>query len=232
MKSTLIFLHGGPGFRDYLRPYFAQLEKSFECIFYDQIRGPSITIHDQENELDSLVQKSASQVVLVGHSWGGVLATHYAATHEDKLAGLVLISTGLSAKQWRDDFRAELVNLGLADSPLEEIFLTPDERELGKTLLEATGESFSEETFDSLFTTYLSNYDLTESFRSLRLPILNIFGEKDVRFPLRVAKSFQKLNGEVVELELPNAGHFPFLLAENRQKIIEHIEKYFGRKAR
>jgi len=227
MASTLIFLHGGPGFKDYLKPYFTQLEKRFKCIFYDQIRGPKVTIQDQINELHSLVLNSPNKAVLIGHSWGGVLATKYASAYEDQLAGLVLMSTGLNASHWRDEFRAELKNLGLVDASLEEIFLTPIELEFGKPVLDATGESFSEETFDHIFSTYLSNYDLTKDFQNLQIPVLNIFGEKDVRFPLRVTRSFQKLKKDVIELELPNTGHFPFLLIENRKKIAELIEENF-----
>lgn len=228
MTSTLIFLHGGPGFKDYLKPYFTQLEKKFNCIFYDQIRGPKVTIDAQISELHSLVLKSSQQVILIGHSWGGVLATKYASEHEDKLAGLVLMSTGLNSSQWRDEFRAELKNLGLEDASPEEIFLTPAELEVGKPVLDATGESFSEETFDNIFSTYLSNYDLTNEFQNLQIPVLNIFGEKDVRFPKRVAKSIKSLKRDVIELELANTGHFPFLLIENREKIAELIEKKFA----
>lgn len=228
MTPTLIFLHGGPGFKDYLKPYFLQLEKRFNCIFYDQIRGPEVTIDDQVNELHSLVQQSSSKVVLIGHSWGGVLATKYASTYEDNLAGLVLMSTGLKASQWSDEFRAELNNLGLEDAPPEKIFLTPSELEFGKPLLDATWEGFSEETFDHIFSTYLNNYDLTEAFQGLHVPVLNIFGEKDVRFPLRVTKSLKQLKKDVVELEILNAGHFPFLLIENRKKITDLIEEIFA----
>lgn len=228
MAPTFIFLHGGPGFKDYLRPYFTQLEKRFECIFYDQIRGSKVTIQDQVNELHSHVLKAAKKVVLIGHSWGGVLATKYASVHEDKLAGLVLMSTGLNALQWREEFRTELKNLGLEDASPEEIFLTPAELDLGKPVLKTTTESFSEETFDNIFSTYLSNYDLTKAFQDLQIPVLNIFGEKDVRFPLRVSKSFQKMKKDVIELELPNTGHFPFLLIENRKKIAALIEKNFA----
>lgn len=228
VKCTLIFLHGGPGFRDYLKPYFTQLEKSFRCVFYDQLRGPEVTIQDLVSELHSVVQKSSDKVVLVGHSWGGVLAVKYASVYEDKLAGLVLMSTGLKASQWRDEFRKELHDLALEDASPEEIFLTPPEVEVGKPVLDMTWESFSEETFDSLFSTYLSNYDLTENFQNLQIPILNIFGEKDVRFPLRVTKSFKKLKENVIELELPNTGHFPFLSVENQKKITNLIEENFA----
>lgn len=227
MKPVLIFLHGGPGFRDYLRPYFTELEKKFNCIFYDQSRGPKITIQDQLNELHALVQKTATKVVLIGHSWGGVLATAYASIHQDRLAGLVLMSTGLKASHWRDEFRAELRSHGLEDAPPEKIFLTPLEYELGKSLLEGIEESFSEETFDHLYSTYLKNYDLTDSFKKLRIPIINIFGKNDIRFPLRVTKFLRQLKTDITEIELPNTGHFPFLLADNRKEIAELIEKYF-----
>ncbi|HEX7675979.1 MAG TPA: alpha/beta hydrolase [Bdellovibrio sp.] len=228
MSCTLIFLHGGPGFRDYLRPYFTQLEKRFECVFYDQVRGTAVTMQDMVSELHSVVQKASNKVVLVGHSWGGVLATQYASIHEDKLTGLVLMSTGLKASQWRDEFRAELRNLGLEDAPPEKIFLTLPELDIGRPLLDATWESFSEETFDHLFSTYLSNYDLTENFRKLQIPVLNIFGERDVRFPLRVTTSFKQIKKDIIELELPNTGHFPFLLPENRTQISKLIEETFG----
>jgi pimeloyl-ACP methyl ester carboxylesterase len=228
MKSTLIFLHGGPGFSDYLKPYFTELETKFDCIFYDQVRGPLVTLREQMSELHSLVLKSRNKVVLIGHSWGGVLATNYASTYEEKLAGLVLMSTGLNALQWRDEFRAELKNLGLENASPEEIFLAPAEREIGKLLLVSVEQTFSEETFDHIFSTYLNTYDLTKNLQRLQIPVLNIFGANDVRFPLRVARSFRKIKKDVIELELPNTGHFPFLLIENRKKISKLIIENFA----
>lgn len=228
MTSTLIFLHGGPGFNDYLKPYFIELEKKFRCIFYDQMRGPEITMRDLVNELHALVLSCSGKVVLIGHSWGGVLAIEYATTHEEKLAGLILMSTGLNSSQWRDDFRVELKSLGLEEASPEEIFFTFHESEHGKPFLNSMAESFSEETFDNVFSTYLSSYDLTKAFQNLKIPILNIFGEKDVRFPLRVTRAFKTINPEVSELELPDTGHFPFLLSENREKIVDLIEKNFA----
>lgn len=44
MKTNLIFLHGGPGFKDYLKDYFVELSNDFECIFYDQSRGNTVGI--------------------------------------------------------------------------------------------------------------------------------------------------------------------------------------------
>ena len=228
MSLTFIFLHGGPGFKDYLEPYFNSLEKKFTCVFYDQVRGSKVQIKDQVDQLNDFVQESASRVVLVGHSWGGVLATQYASLYSEKLAGLVLISTGLNTTQWKDEFRAELKSLDLEDAPPENIFLTSKELELGKPLLDSTWEGFSEETFDSLDASFLGDYDLTNVLAKLHIPILNVYGQKDIRFPTRVAKSFRKYNRNLTDLEISDAGHFPFLLKENRDKIIKLIETTFA----
>lgn len=49
-KHTIIFIHGGPGFKDYLKPYFNELENEFKCIFYNQKRGSKVRIEDLINE--------------------------------------------------------------------------------------------------------------------------------------------------------------------------------------
>jgi proline iminopeptidase len=228
MYPTLIFLHGGPGFRDYLRPYFSSLEDRFKCVFFDQTRGASVEIHHLLEQLDGIVNAESGKVVLIGHSWGGVLGTEYASRYEEKLAGLVLISTGLKASQWKEEFRLELKNLSLEDAPPEKIFLIPAEEELGRPLLDSTWSSFSGETFDNLNATYLSNYDLTLKIAHIKIPILNIFGENDVRFPTRVTKTFRTLNDRIVDCEISKAGHFPFLLDSNKKKIIKLIDQIFS----
>ena len=45
-KHTIIFLHGGPGFKDYLKPYFNPLDSEFKCVFYDQKRGSEVGIEE------------------------------------------------------------------------------------------------------------------------------------------------------------------------------------------
>ncbi len=227
MSPTLIFLHGGPGFRDYLKPYFSSLDEYFRCVFFDQVRGDSIKIEDQLTQLDQIIKSENNQVVLIGHSWGGVLATAFASHCPEKLAGLVLISTGLKASHWKDEFRNELKNLNLEDATPEQIFLTSEELETGRALLDSAWIEFSVETFDSLNSTYLQDYDLTGTLSNLTIPILNIFGQNDVRFPKRVTKSFSKNNSRVIDLEILGAGHFPFLLESNRKKITENIHRLF-----
>jgi len=190
MKATLIFLHGGPGFKDYLSPFFADLKDSFRCTFYDQHRGPNVTLEDLILQLDEFVSSSQGRVVLVGHSWGGVLGVEYASRRPEKVSGLVLMCTGLSHVQWFDEYHRELEEKGLSDASMEDIFLSSDERDVGVPFMETVGQTFSAETFERLNDRYLKTYDLTGVISALQIPILNIYGQMDVRFSTRVTKSF------------------------------------------
>ena len=178
-------------------------------------------------QLDVIVAGHKSPVILAGHSWGAVLGIEYAAGNSKKVAGLATMCSGLSHEHWFTEYQKEKERLGLLSASPKEIFLAPNERVEGKALLDSSWETFSEETFESLNLNYLSNYDLTKSFSNLQMPILNIFGEMDVRFPPKVTKSFAKHNPNVVDLEVKGAGHFPFLQQSQRVQIHQAMRNVF-----
>jgi pimeloyl-ACP methyl ester carboxylesterase len=227
MKPTIIFLHGGPGFKDYLKPFFEELNDSFECVFYDQVHGPKIKIEDMISQLDEIVSSISGKIILLGHSWGAVLATEYAGRNQSKLSGLVLMSTGLNHKHWKDEYHKELEDLGLQDAEPEQIFLTPEEIETGETILDKTWDTFSEETFISIKQSYLDNYDVTPLLKSLKIPVISIYGEKDVRFPARVSRTFRSVKNDIVDFQISNAGHFPFLLNVGKMQIYKILKENF-----
>lgn len=229
VKPVLIFLHGGPGFKDYLQRYFRELSHTFECVFYDQLRGPEVSVSSQIAQLNEIVTRfKGNPIILVGHSWGGILAVEYLLRNPGIISGLAMISAGLTCKHWFDEYYKELNNLGLDHAAPEDIYLTPDELELGVPLLKSCWETFSEETFRSIEENYVKCFDLIEGFSSLALPILNVFGEKDIRFPARVLRGFDRLNCRVANLEIPGAGHFPFLHEYNKNKIHDALIKAFN----
>lgn len=224
MKKTIIFLHGGPGLKDYLKPYFSDLNSYFNCIFYDQIQGSKILLQDQLNELDQKVLSLSGDVYLVGHSWGGVLAANYVIRYPNKIKALVLMCTGLNFEVWTKAFHEELKKLGLEEATPEDIFLSAYEKEIGKSFLDNSWNGFSEETFDHLFKTYLEIYNIEKEFAELQIPIINIFAEKDVRFPAKIARTIADLNSNVKNFEISKAGHFPFLLPENREQVFNILK--------
>ena len=99
----IIVLHGGPDFDiAYLLPEFDRLADSFHLIYYDQRgRGKSAAgVEPQDVSLASEVEDlelvrrhfQADPVVVLGHSWGAVLALEYALRNPHQIAGLILMN--------------------------------------------------------------------------------------------------------------------------------------------
>jgi proline iminopeptidase len=90
--DPIVFLHRGPGIRatDYDHRFYRQSARDgFRVYLFDQAgsglsdRFPHATDYTVERFVADLEeirkQIGADQMVLIGHSWGGTLAAHYAA---------------------------------------------------------------------------------------------------------------------------------------------------------
>ena len=221
-KHTLIFLHGGPGFTDYLAPFFGDMRDEVSVIFFDQMKGPEVSIDHLVEQLDELVMAQNQDIVLIGHSWGATLALEYTKRFERKVSKLIIMSSGLNFRHWKTEFAQEKELRGLIDAPPEMIFLSQSERKDWSHFLDKCWDTFSGETFDSLFSNYISTHDLSETFTNLSIPILGIYGVDDVRFPSRIASELAILNPNFKLHKISDAGHFPFLL-ENHRKDVKNI---------
>ena len=93
-----LLLHGGPGLSDYLEPLANELDGLFPIARYQQ-RGiaPSVTSGDRnvgrhvEDAVAILDALGWERALVIGHSWGGHLAMHFAVAHPERLQGLVAI---------------------------------------------------------------------------------------------------------------------------------------------
>ncbi len=111
--APLLVVHGGPGFsHDYLLPLEA-LGRDRAVIFYDQLDcgksdKPGAPANWQVSRfVDEIRALSTSlglnRYHLLGHSWGGLLASEYAAIDSRRLLSCVLASPLISAPQWVAD---------------------------------------------------------------------------------------------------------------------------------
>jgi proline iminopeptidase len=112
-NPTLLVLHGGPGadFR-LLRPLRALSDRYF-VVMWDQ-HGAGLserTSHSRDLVLDSFDEEIAAvqatfaparKVTLIGHSFGGAIATRYAARHPGAVERLILIEAGPLTQYARD----------------------------------------------------------------------------------------------------------------------------------
>jgi pimeloyl-ACP methyl ester carboxylesterase len=96
--SPALLLHGGPGLSDYLGSLADELDGVVTTARYQQ-RGiePSLTDGDRTVErhvadvVDVLDALSWEKALIVGHSWGGHLALHFAVAHPQRTRMAVAI---------------------------------------------------------------------------------------------------------------------------------------------
>lgn len=220
---NIIFLHGGPGFSNYLEPFFKNIDESVNAVFYDQLKSESVSIDALVGQLDDYVNTLTGPTYIVGHSWGATLGLEYVARFEGKISGFILMSSGLNFNHWKIEFDLEKERRGLTTAPPEMIFLAKEERVDWSGFLEGMWDTFSDETFHSLYDGYIASHDLTSQFSKLKIPVLVIFGSEDVRFCPRVAKTLSQYNQNAELFEVVGAGHFPFLLASHREIVFDKI---------
>lgn len=105
---SVIFLHGGPG--GYIHSSIIELMKDvalkgYDVYLYDQIgsglsdrlpRPKDYSFEKHLENLDEIINRQikANKVILIGHSYGGILAAHFAAANPEKVAALIFSSPG------------------------------------------------------------------------------------------------------------------------------------------
>lgn len=101
--TSVIVLHGGPDFdQSYLLPELDRLSDAFHLIYYDQRgRGRSaVGVKPEDVTLDSDIADmekvrryfKLDSVVLLGHSWGTVLALEYAVRYPQQVSRMILMN--------------------------------------------------------------------------------------------------------------------------------------------
>lgn len=119
-RPTLVLLHGGPGFdHSSFKPAFSGLAEVAQVVYLDHRgngrseRGPQArwTLDDWADDLRSFCDAlGLERPVVLGQSFGGMVAMAYAARHPAHPGGLVLSST--TAKTRLDRVLAAFERLG------------------------------------------------------------------------------------------------------------------------
>jgi proline iminopeptidase len=117
--TAIIVLHGGPDFdHSYLLPELDRLSDSYRLIYYDQrgrgrsadgVKPEDVTLASDIAEIEKIRQYyHLDSVVLLGHSWGTVLALEYALRYPGRVSHLILMNPAPAStddyKQLRNDW--------------------------------------------------------------------------------------------------------------------------------
>lgn len=97
----IVLLHGGPGAtHHYFHPFFSRARDFARIIYYDQrgcgisgyCPGSGYTVSQAVEDLENLRRAlKIEKWVVVGHSYGGLLAQAYSLRYPESLSGLILV---------------------------------------------------------------------------------------------------------------------------------------------
>lgn len=237
-KTPLLLLHGGPGGRSCVFSVLAGLATDRQVILYDQLgSGRSDRPNDLGlwrtdrfvEELDA-VRKALGlrDVHILGHSWGGTLATEYLLTKgQQGVRSVILSSPLISTPRWLADTRRLRTTLPdavqstlnkceaveTADDPacvaandiFEEHFVRG--AKALPAIPECEGVTGGDEVYRHMWgageftsTGLLRDYDRTDRLGELKLPVLFLSGRHDEAAPETIADFGRRVPGAKVRV--------------------------------
>jgi len=197
----VVFLHGWQQDKKSLTPLVPYLYKKYRLYFLDlpgfgksAYPGDDFTSRDYAREVvDWMAEKKLRKPFLVGHSFGGKVASLVAAEQPKLISGLILISSaGLPEKKlFYPVSRLVPQRVKKMAAPL---LASSDYKNAGKML--------------PVFKNVVKE-DLLVVWPKIRIPTLVIWGEKDEELPVDQAFTIHNLiKGSL--LKIVEGGHFPF----------------------
>ena len=116
--TAIIVLHGGPDFdHSYLVPDLDRLSDSFHLIYHDQrgrgrsadrVQPEDVTLASDIADIEKVRQYfHLDSVVLLGHSWGTVLALEYALRYPQRVSRKILLNPAPASTQDYKQLRKE-----------------------------------------------------------------------------------------------------------------------------
>ncbi|MCH7577683.1 MAG: alpha/beta fold hydrolase [Chloroflexi bacterium] len=253
----LIVHHGGPGLdQTVIAPHLSALAQHLQLSCYDHRgsgrsavpRGPDPYKIDRfVGDLDALTKAlEVRPFALLGHSFGGIVALHFALAHPELLTHLILVCAPASHDFIRDVEEAlpsQLEQEALAElssfqesEPSDHIMrrslelLAPiyfhDPARVSELGLDSV--QFSPET--QAVWESLEGFDLRPRLSEIQVPTLVIAGASDLSVtPERARETADALpHGKLLVIE--NSGHYPFI--EQPEAFLSGVLRFLGMKVK
>jgi L-proline amide hydrolase len=267
-QPTVVVLHGGPGAtHDYLLPLEALAAPGRAVVLYDQVGSgrsshlpdapsSSWTVNRFLDELDQLLDELGIREnhVLLGQSWGGILAAEHAVRRPAGLKGLIIANSPASMPLWMraaeelrsalpEDVQRTLVSheaAGTTDSPeyVEAMHVYyrrhvcrtdpwPAELEATLAAIDADPTVYHTMNGPSEFhvTGSLRDWSVIDRLHSIAAPTLVITGRYDEATPETVRPFLERIP-RVRGAVLPHSSHMPHL--EEPERFRHLVQTYLA----
>jgi len=245
--TPIVLLSGGPGFNvDYMLPVGDFLPADYQRIFLEQrgtgrslaasLSPESMTLQTVVEDLEALRQHlKQDRLLLLGHSWGGMLAMAYAVAHPERVDRLILIGSGGPTLEFAQRF-SDNIDTRLRPEDIEarsywqaavKNGVDRDKAALEETraivpgyffdrkkaLAFAAGLKDGELHSDAnrmLFTDLAKRYDLRAGLKKLDRPVLIVQGHQDPGGDKTAEDIHALIPGSTLSY-INKSGHFPWL---------------------
>lgn len=256
--DPLVILHGGPGLsHDYLVSHLKFLDDRHQLIFYDQrasgnspmdVSPESLTIESFVSDIEAVRSfLGIEKMTLLGHSWGGLLAMHYAASFPGRVLRMILVDSAppnsrLDEKNFQtrakrlageDAEKIDSIAESEAFHQLEPeavrsyLMLSEKARFFNPELISELSMKIDREKIEKLIwvgqvmNPGLADYDIEAKLKGIDCPCLIVHGDYDP-IPLESAEIIHRSiqGSELVVIE--DCGHFPFIESPKRfSRVVE-----------
>jgi len=259
--GTILCLHGGPGgTHDYMLPLADLAQRGYRVVFYDQLGcGKSelpknVTLFTVERAVEEVegIRRALGlgKVILLGSSWGGMLAIAYALKYQKNLKSIVTIGglasvplTTAEMDRMKRELPAEIVEI-LTRYEQEGDFENPEylkavqvfyrqhlcrlpewPKELLYTMEHTSRPVYHTMNGPNEFTTIgnIRYWDATSQLHKIRVPTLVMGGRYDEVSP-KVARSIHKGIKRSKLVTFRNSSHLPFW--EEREKFMGVVRRF------
>jgi len=254
--EALIALHGGPAAAGDVAPLARELGRQWHVLepFQRGSGGSPLTVATHVQDLNDLLEERCGgrRPVLVGHSWGAMLALAYAAEHPTASAGLVLIGCGSFSAAARAEFEARLeARLSPRDvaclSELERTESDADRRlaAVGRLMtrvfghdIEAAGEETGAVDAAAHEQTWADMMRLQDTgtypaaFAAISVPVLMLHGKQDPHPGRLTSRDLRAYIPQLEYQELPGCGHSPWLERQARRAFFDMMRAWIEERFR
>ncbi len=250
--ETVIVLHGGPAAAGDAAPLARELGKRWHVFepFQRGSGGRPLTVATHVQDLNDLIRErwTGRPPVLVGHSWGAMLALAYAADHPTTPTALVLIGCGTFSPAARAEFEARLeTRLTAADrasiAHINQTETDPDRRlaALGRLMTRVYGHDVEEPADDGPMVDDLAHEQTwadmlrrqrdgtyPAAFAAIAVPVLMLHGDVDPHPGRMTGEDLRRFIPQLEYQALSKCGHSPWLERQARQTFFETLDAWLA----
>jgi pimeloyl-ACP methyl ester carboxylesterase len=230
----IILLHGGPGAPGEIAPIGRELADSFRLVepFQRSSGAKPLTVAGHVADLHDLVTARGTdrKPILIGFSWGAMLALAYAEDHPGSAGPLILVGCGTFDERSRDQLKRTLAVRMAPEihDAQHRASLLPREHERLRTStaaclplyayapvtdnleLEHVDARGHEESWSDMLRLQADG-TYPAAFASIKAPALMLHGDFDLHAGPLIHASLQPYMPQLTYRELARCGHYPWI---------------------